>query len=225
MKILVADDEKDIADAIGIILKYNHFESNIVYDGAQAYEMAKQNIYDGMILDIMMPKLDGIQLLSRLRQEGDITPILLLTAKSEISDRIQGLNQGADDYLAKPFDKGELIARVQAMLRRHNSYETGCLQIGNTLLNLEALELTNGIHSLRLSSKEVEILTLFMHSEGKELSSAYLKEHLWNGAEYQNGIEALYIGYLKNKLQAIRSNMEIIKTPQGFLMKESEAAI
>jgi len=225
MKLLIADDEKDIADAIGIILQYSNFDSDIVYDGESAYNMAKQNIYDGMILDIMMPKMDGIQLLTRLREEGDVTPILLLTAKSEVSDRIQGLNQGADDYLSKPFDKGELIARIQAMLRRHTIYEAESIRLGNTILNTEQLEIANGSSSLRLSGKEVEILTLFMHSKDKYLSANYLKERLWDSKEYQEGMELLYIGYVKNKLQAIGSNIEITKTSDGFLLTEREGSL
>ena len=219
MKLLVADDEKDIADAIGIILQYSGFESDVVYDGAKAYEKSKEFIYDGMILDIMMPEMDGITLLGKLREEGDTTPVLLLTAKSEVNDRIQGLNRGADDYLAKPFDKGELIARIQAMMRR-NTYEARCMQLGNTQLNTETLEITNGTSSLRLSGKEVEILTLLLHEKGKKVSEAYLKERLWNNTDYQPGMASLYIGYLRNKLQAIRSDLEILKTEDSFLLTE-----
>lgn len=224
MKLLIADDEKDIADAIAIILKYSQFDSDVVYDGQAAFDRAGETVYDGMILDIMMPKMDGITVLTKLRSMGNTTPVLLLTAKSEVSDRIQGLNQGADDYLAKPFDKGELIARVQAMLRRHNVYEAKMLQVGNTILNTETLEITNSSSSLRLCGKEVEILTLFMQNKGKTFSPAYLREHFWNTEDYQDGMESLYIGYLRNKLQAIRSNLQISKDGDGFFMKESEAS-
>lgn len=220
MKILIADDEKDIADAISIILKYNKMDSDVVYNGIDAYEMADKNIYDGIILDIMMPGMDGIEVMKKIREKGDFTPILLLTAKSQIEDRIYGLNEGADDYLPKPFDKGELIARINVMTRRNNRYNRDFLTVGNTMLNLENLEITNTDHSLRLSSREVEILSLLMKNYGKQITKDYVIEKIWEQEEYDVGAIDLYIGYLKNKLGAIHSNLEIIKDNEFYTLKE-----
>ncbi len=220
MKILIADDEKDIADAISIILKYNKMDSDVVYNGIDAYEMADKNIYDGIVLDIMMPGMDGIEVMKKIREKGDFTPILLLTAKSQIEDRIYGLNEGADDYLPKPFDKGELIARINVMTRRNNRYNKDFLTVGNTMLNLENLEITNTDHSLRLSSREVEILSLLMKNYGKQITKDYIIEKIWEQEEYDDGAIDLYIGYLKNKLGAIHSNLEIVKDNEFYMLRE-----
>lgn len=220
MKILIADDEKDIADAISIILKYNGMESDVVYNGTDAFDMADNNVYDGIVLDIMMPGMDGIQVMKKLREKGDVTPILLLTAKAQVEDRILGLNEGADDYLPKPFDKGELIARLQVIVRRRKQYDKESLTAGNTKLNLESLEITNTDHSLRLSGKEVEILSYFMKNFNKKLSAELIIEKIWEQDGYDDGAIDLYIGYLKNKLKAIHSNLEIVKDEDFYLLRE-----
>lgn len=210
-KILVADDERDIADAIGIILRYSDMESYVVYDGISAYEAARQYVFDGMILDIMMPGMDGITLLSRLREEGDVTPIMMLTAKSQVEDRIQGLQEGADDYLPKPFDKGELVTRLQVMIRRRRQYDGQYVTVGNTRLDREGLEITNVDHSLRLSGKEVELLSFLMQQEGKWVEEFQIIERVWPQDDCEPGTVNLYVGYLTNKLLAIQSDIEIAR--------------
>lgn len=210
-KILVADDERDIADAIGIILRYSDMESYVVYDGISAYEAARQYVFDGMILDIMMPGMDGITLLSRLREEGDVTPIMMLTAKSQVEDRIQGLQEGADDYLPKPFDKGELVTRLQVMIRRRRQYDGQYVTVGNTRLDRERLEITNVDHSLRLSGKEVELLSFLMQQEGKWVEESQIIERVWPQDDCEPGTVNLYVGYLTNKLSAIQSDIEIAR--------------
>lgn len=210
-KILVADDERDIADAIGIILQYSDMESYVVYDGISAYEAARQYVFDGMILDIMMPGMDGITLLSRLREEGDVTPIMMLTAKSQVEDRIQGLQEGADDYLPKPFDKGELVTRLQVMIRRRRQYDGQYVTVGNTRLDREGLEITNVDHSLRLSGKEVELLSFLMQQEGKWVEESQIIERVWPQDDCEPGTVNLYVGYLTNKLSAIQSDIEIVR--------------
>ncbi len=210
-KILVADDERDIADAIGIILRYSDMESYVVYDGISAYEAARQYVFDGMILDIMMPGMDGITLLSRLREEGDVTPIMMLTAKSQVEDRIQGLQEGADDYLPKPFDKGELVTRLQVMIRRRRQYDGQYVTVGNTRLDREGLEITNVDHSLRLSGKEVELLSFLMQQEGKWVEESQIIERVWPQDDCEPGTVNLYVGYLTNKLSAIQSDIEIAR--------------
>lgn len=210
-KILVADDERDIADAIGIILQYSDMESYVVYDGISAYEAARQYVFDGMILDIMMPGMDGITLLSKLREEGDVTPIMMLTAKSQVEDRIQGLQEGADDYLPKPFDKGELVTRLQVMIRRRRQYDGQYVTVGNTRLDREGLEITNVDHSLRLSGKEVELLSFLMQQEGKWVEESQIIERVWPQDDCEPGTVNLYVGYLTNKLSAIQSDIEIVR--------------
>lgn len=210
-KILVADDERDIADAIGIILRYSDMECHVVYDGISAYEAARQYVFDGMILDIMMPGMDGITLLSRLRGEGDVTPIMMLTAKSQVEDRIQGLQEGADDYLPKPFDKGELVTRLQVMIRRRRQYDGQYVTVGNTRLDREGLEITNVDHSLRLSGKEVELLSFLMQQEGKWVEESQIIERVWPQDDCEPGTVNLYVGYLTNKLSAIQSDIEIAR--------------
>ncbi len=210
-KILVADDERDIADAIGIILQYSDMECHVVYDGISAYEAARQYVFDGMILDIMMPGMDGITLLSRLREEGDVTPIMMLTAKSQVEDRIQGLQEGADDYLPKPFDKGELVTRLQVMIRRRRQYDGQYVTVGNTRLDREGLEITNVDHSLRLSGKEVELLSFLMQQEGKWVEESQIIERVWPQDDCEPGTVNLYVGYLTNKLSAIQSDIEIAR--------------
>lgn len=210
-KILVADDERDIADAIGIILQYSDMECHVVYDGISAYEAARQYVFDGMILDIMMPGMDGITLLSRLREEGDVTPIMMLTAKSQVEDRIQGLQEGADDYLPKPFDKGELVTRLQVMIRRRRQYDGQYVTVGNTRLDREGLEITNVDHSLRLSGKEVELLSFLMQQEGKWVEESQIIERVWPQDDCEPGTVNLYVGYLTNKLLAIQSDIEIAR--------------
>ena len=210
-KILVADDERDIADAIGIILQYSDMECHVVYDGISAYEAARQYVFDGMILDIMMPGMDGITLLSRLRGEGDVTPIMMLTAKSQVEDRIQGLQEGADDYLPKPFDKGELVTRLQVMIRRRRQYDGQYVTVGNTRLDREGLEITNVDHSLRLSGKEVELLSFLMQQEGKWVEESQIIERVWPQDDCEPGTVNLYVGDLTNKLSAIQSDIEIAR--------------
>ena len=210
-KILVADDERDIADAIGIILQYSDMECHVVYDGISAYEAARQYVFDAVILDIMMPGMDGITLLSRLRGEGDVTPIMMLTAKSQVEDRIQGLQEGADDYLPKPFDKGELVTRLQVMIRRRRQYDGQYVTVGNTRLDREGLEITNVDHSLRLSGKEVELLSFLMQQEGKWVEESQIIERVWPQDDCEPGTVNLYVGYLTNKLSAIQSDIEIAR--------------
>lgn len=220
MKILIADDERDIADAIGVILKFNKFDSDVVYNGTDAYNMASQNLYDGIILDIMMPGMDGITVLTKLREDGDTTPILMLTAKAQVEDRIGGLDKGADDYLAKPFDKNELIARINVMFRRLNTYNSPCSKFGNIKLDTESLEISNGNSSLRLAGKEMEIMNFLMHHRNKTIPETMLIEKFWDTEEYEDKAITLYINYLKNKLNSIKASIEIVSTENGIILQE-----
>ena len=155
MKILIAEDEKAMSDALAAVLKHFGYEVDAVYDGLAATEKARENSYSCMIFDIMMPKIDGIEALKRIRDSGDMTPVIMLTAKSEVEDRIMGLDAGADDYLAKPFAMGELLARIRSMTRRMGEFTPTKLKKGDVELDVAEQELSC-TSSVRLSSKETK---------------------------------------------------------------------
>ncbi len=223
MRILVADDEKDIADAIGIILKFNKLESDIVYDGISACNKAEENFYDCIILDIMMPGMDGIEVLKKIRAEHNNTPVLMLTAKSQVSDKVNGLNTGADDYLTKPFNKDELIARINVLLRRNNTYNSNLLVCGNITLDTEALKISNGDTSLRLAGKEIELLEFLINHKDKYIKSDTLIEKIWNDEKGDEHTVILYIGYLRNKLKSVNASVEIASDEKtGYCLREKE---
>ena len=158
MKLLYAEDEKSMSEAVVDILTYHKYMVDAVYDGEEALEYALAEQYDGIILDIMMPKKSGLEVLKTLRQNDINTPVLLLTAKSEIEDRIAGLDMGADDYLPKPFAMGELLARVRAMLRRKETYTPNILKCGNISLNMQSYELSNGEQTFVLPKLEYQLM-------------------------------------------------------------------
>ena len=219
-KLLITDDDLHLRKLVRTYAEVDGYACEEAENGFQALEKLQCRQFDLMILDIMMPGMDGIEVMKKLRAKGDVTPILLLTAKAQVEDRILGLNEGADDYLPKPFDKGELIARLQVIVRRRNQYDKEYLTVGNTKLDLESLEITNTDHSLRLSGKEVEILSYFMKNFNKKLSAELIIEKIWEQDDYDDGAIDLYIGYLKNKLKAIHSNLEIVKDHEFYLLRE-----
>ncbi|MDD3173786.1 MAG: response regulator transcription factor, partial [Herbinix sp.] len=153
MRILLAEDEKELSNALVAILKHSNYSVDLVYNGADALDYGLSENYDVIILDIMMPKMNGLEVLEKLRESGIHVPILMLTAKSQIEDRIQGLDKGADDYLSKPFAMGELLARVRAMSRRKSEFTPNLIVVGNISLNKENNELSNNKSSLRLGNK------------------------------------------------------------------------
>ena len=173
------------------------------FDGEEALTHAMSNGYDAMILDIMMPKMSGIEVLKEARKKNIVTPIMMLTAKAEIDDRVEGLDAGADDYLTKPFAMKELLARVRAMTRRKREYSSEILKFGDILLNGDSFEL-KAQNSVRLSVKEFEMLQLMIVHAGHRLSVQYLLEHIWEGDEAATeSTVKLYIAYLKSKLAAV----------------------
>lgn len=175
MKLLYAEDEKSLSEAVVDVLEYNKFIVDAVYDGQDALDYACSGHYDGIILDIMMPKLSGLEVLRRLRASGLKTPILLLTAKSEVEDRIEGLDLGADDYLAKPFAMGELLARIRAMLRRRNDFTPDLLTSGNLTLDRRSYTLSVGEQSLVLPKLEFQLMELFLLNKGIYLSTVFIQ--------------------------------------------------
>ncbi len=221
MKILYAEDEKALSIAVVEILKMEGYEVDPVYDGEEATNHLNNGHYDAAILDIMMPKRNGIEVLSLMRSHEDYTPVMLLTAKSTTSDRIDGLNVGADDYLAKPFDMGELLARLDSMIRRATRYKVVHLSTANITLKLDQSELSSGSGSLRLSAKEAELLTLFMKNEGTTFTVRQLIDNVWPG-EGDEATVSLYISYLKNKLGQLHSKVNIVQEANGYTLMEEE---
>jgi DNA-binding response OmpR family regulator len=209
MKILLAEDEKELSRAVTAILEHAKYSVDAAYNGVDALELSENNAYDVMIFDIMMPKMDGIELLKRIRESGNYTPVILLTAKSEIDDRITGLDAGADDYLTKPFAMGELLARLRSMTRRNTSYMPTKLQVGSVILDTEEQEMRSE-NSVRLAGKEARLMEFLMQNVGKSISTEELFGHIWGkdkNAELQ--IVWMYICFLRNKLRSINADIII----------------
>lgn len=235
MKLLLADDEPDMIRALSAILTHEGYEVDAVYDGAEALEKATTVSYDGLILDIMMPKLDGLGVLSALREKDILTPVLLLTAKSQTEDKISGLDCGADDYLTKPFDIGEFLARIRALTRRSTAKQPTDLTCGNLTLNRASMELSCGTSSVCLSSREAAMLELFIRMEGRLLTETQLLEHTWGSVSSDEGApdplpptqEAqliwTYVSYLRKKMQALGANRSIKRTEDGYRLTAADA--
>lgn len=224
MKLLYAEDEVSLSEAITDILTYHNYTVDAVYNGLDALEYAKTEIYDGIILDIMMPKMSGLEVTQELRKAGCKTPILLLTAKSEVEDRIAGLDMGADDYLPKPFAMGELLARIRAMLRRRENFMPDILHCGNISLNMQNFELSAEGQSVILTKLEYQIMELLMLNKGIYLSTEDLLTKVWGyDAETEQGTVWVYISYLRKKLAAMNANVAIkAKRNIGYTLEVTE---
>ena len=209
MKILIIEDEKLLADSLKTLLEMKGFEVEVVYDGEDGAEYAETGIYDLLIMDVMMPKLNGYQVARQVRAHRVMTPILMLTAKGEVQDRIEGLNAGADYYLTKPFDNQELLACINALLRRQGA-QVDILQYGNTTLDLTGYVLSTEKNSIRLSKKEFDVMRRLMQFQGRSIRKDVLLTQVWgyesNASE--NNVEA-YVGFLRKKLKSIGSDLKI----------------
>ncbi len=215
MRILIADDEQGIAKALKVILEKNKFAVDAVFNGTDALDYIMSTPYDAIVLDIMMPGLDGLTVLKRAREAGIKTPVMLLTAKSEISDRVAGLECGADDYLPKPFATAEFVARVRALTRRSESYTHSVITVGATQLDSGRYELRCGDKSAALSNKEYQLMELFMRSPRRVFSTEHIMELIWGfDAEAETDVIWTYISFLRKKLRQIDSDAEI-KTIRG----------
>jgi DNA-binding response OmpR family regulator len=209
MKILLAEDTLDLNKVITSMLEMQGFVVDSAIDGAQALELALSNGYDGIILDIMMPKMDGLEVLKEIRRRNIVTPVLMLTAKAEVDDRVEGLDAGADDYLTKPFAMKELMARVKAMTRRGSQYAAKELSFGDITLKSESLELICA-NTVRLSLKEFSLMQALLLNQEHPVDTNYLIEHVWND---ETGVEEdtvwLYVNFLQGKLEYINSGVTI----------------
>ncbi len=216
MRLLLAEDEKDLSRALTAVLTHSGYETDAAFDGVEALEFLEKNDYDAIIMDIMMPRMDGIEALTKIRENGDYTPVLLLTAKAEVDDRVTGLDAGADDYLTKPFAIKELLARVKSMTRRNESYSSmKSLRVGSVTLNTEKQEVSSE-NSISLALKETKLLEFFMLNAEKELSTERIFDHVWKNDEESNrDVVWVYVSFLRSKLQAINADIDIAGEKDG----------
>ncbi len=210
MRLLLAEDEKELSNALVAVLKHSNYSVDAVYDGADALSYGLCENYDGIILDIMMPKMDGIEVLKRLREKGINTPVLLLTAKSQVDDRITGLDSGADDYLTKPFAMGELLARIRAMTRRKTEFSPNDLSIGNITLSRETFDLKGPLGTQRLGNKEFQMLEMMMANKNTLISTERFMERIWGyDSDAEINVVWVFISYLRKKLVSVGADVEI----------------
>ncbi len=213
MRLLLAEDEEDLSNALVAILKRSGYSVDAVYDGKDALEYAQAGEYDGILLDIMMPGMLGTEVLKRLRESGDSTPALFLTAKGEVEDRIEGLDLGADDYITKPFDMRELLARIRAMTRRKEEFVQPNLQCGNLSLDRAAFTIaTPGKEAVKLSAKEFQMMEMLMESPGRVISADTFMDRIWADGEADVSVVWVNLSNLRKKLAALDAGVEIKAT-------------
>jgi DNA-binding response OmpR family regulator len=210
MYLLLAEDERDLSKALVAALTKNNYTVDAVYNGRDAFDYASMTDYDGIILDIMMPYMDGIEVLKKLRSKGIQTPVILLTAKAEVNDRIEGLDAGADDYLPKPFVMGELLARLRAITRRKGEVAPNRLTFGNISLDSDTATLGNGCDTIRLTHKEYQIMEIFMSQPGNLISTERLLNKVWGyDTDVEINVVWVAISSLRKKLQNLKADSEI----------------
>ena len=210
MRILLAEDEKALSSALAAILKHHNYSVDTVYDGQAALEYLESEIYDLLILDIMMPKKDGITVLKELRKHNNQIPVIMLTAKSEIDDKILGLDCGADDYVTKPFVAKELLARIRAVTRRKSGVADNVLSFGNVVLNRATYELSVKENAVKLGHKEFQMFEMLMENPSGVISAERFMEKIWGyDSETEMSVVWTYISFLRKKLAGIGANVQI----------------
>lgn len=223
MRILLAEDEVSLSKALKVILERNNYSVDQVYDGEEALSFLSADNYDCLILDLMMPKVDGITVLKTMRKEGNMLPVIILTAKSEVDDKVLGLDSGANDYLTKPFNSRELLARIRAITRsKENNEGDSILKMGNTILMRDTFILKTDSGETRLQSKEFQIFELLMQNKNKLISTERLMEKIWGfDSEAEINVVWVYISNLRKKLASLDSNVEIKATRNaGYTLEE-----
>lgn len=210
MRLLIAEDDRDIVKALTALFEHNNYSVDAVYNGNDGYDYAAAGNYDGIILDIMMPGMDGLEVLRALRGSGVRTPVLLLTARGDVEDKVNGLDAGADDYLPKPFAASELLARVRAMLRRRENYQDDILEFQGLSLNLATFELSFQDRNLRLVSREFQMLQLLMQSPGTVISTEQFMERIWGwDSDVEVSIVWVYVSNLRKKIDKLGAPVNI----------------
>lgn len=223
MRLLLADDEQELTDALSVILTYNKYSVDVVYDGQDALDYALTGDYDGLILDVMMPKMNGFDVLRALRAEGITTPVIMLTAKSQLQDKIEGLDAGADDYLPKPFETEELLARIRAMTRRGGEVFTpDVLTLGDLTLNRRTFDLSCGSEHITLANKEFQMMEMMMSNPKTIMSTDHFMDRIWGyDSESEINVVWAYISYLRKKLQTIGSHVELkALRGRGYILED-----
>ena len=222
MRLLLAEDEKALSKALTVILERNNYSVDPVYDGQAALDYLEADNYDGVILDIMMPKVDGITVLKEIRSKGNLIPVLLLTAKSEVDDKVLGLDAGANDYLTKPFHSRELLARIRAMTRTQAAQASSQLHFGNVTLDRATFELSSPSGSFRLANKEFQMLELLMSNPRNLIPTERFMDKIWGyDSEAEMNVVWVYISYLRKKLTALHANIQIKATRNaGYSLEE-----
>ncbi len=213
MRILLCEDEKELSNALVKILKHYNYSVDAVYDGEEAMVFLEAENYDAVILDIMMPKLDGLSVLKRVRDGGNLVPIIMLTAKSQVDDKVTGLDFGANDYLTKPFDTKELLARLRAITRATGDSTSSVLCVGDVSLNRKTFELYTDNHSFKLAGKEFQMMEMFMMNKGQVIPTERFMEKVWGyDSNAEINVVWVYISYLRKKLKLLGTNVQIKAT-------------
>lgn len=213
MRILLAEDEQALSKALTAILERHHYSVDAVYDGQAALDYLEVDTYDALILDIMMPKVDGMTVLKELRSKGNLIPVIILTAKSEIDDKVLGLDSGANDYLTKPFHARELLARIRAITRVQTTQTSSTLQYGNVTLDRATFELSTTSGNFRLSNKEFQMMEMMMNSPKNVISTERFMEKVWGyESDAEINVVWVYISYLRKKLTSLHANISIKAT-------------
>lgn len=222
MRLLLAEDEKSLSKAVKVLLEKNNYSVDTVYNGGDALSYLESGNYDGAILDIMMPGMDGISVLKKLRAKGSLIPVLILTAKSEIDDKVSGLDSGANDYLTKPFNTKELLARIRAMTRVQTMQTDSRLQFGNITLNRATFEMSSPTGNFRLANREFQMMEMFLSNPRHLISTERFLEKIWGyDTEVEANVVWVYISYLRKKLSALHADIRIESSRNvGFALKE-----
>lgn len=224
MRLLIAEDDPRLLKTLVHFFEINHYLVDGVADGADALEYAMSGEYDGLVLDIMMPEMDGVTVLRKLRQSGITTPALFLSARTEVYQRVEGLEAGADDYLPKPFSTSELLARVRAMLRRKDNYIPDVLHFGDLSLNRSTYELSSDEHAVSLSGKEFQIFEMLIERPNILLSTEQMITHIWGwDASVDTSVVWVHISNIRKKLESINSSVRIkFLRGAGYMLEESK---
>lgn len=225
MRLLLCEDEKELSDALVMIFKHNNYSVDAVYNGRDALNYLSAENYDAVILDIMMPEVDGITVLKTIRSNGNKIPVIMLTAKSETEDKVTGLDYGADDYITKPFVTKELLARIRSVTRRNsNIAPSPCLSLGNTQLNRSTFELSTAKGSFRLANKEYQLMEMLMTNPSHLISTEKFMEKIWGyDSDAEINIVWVYISYLRKKLTSLGSDIIIKATRNtGYSLEEKK---
>ena len=218
MKVLFAEDEADLQDVVAEYLRYQGYNVTAVDNGAEAVEKSASDAYDAIVLDVMMPVMDGITAIKKIRETGNTVPAIFLTAKSQVGDRIEGLDAGADDYLTKPFSMEELSARLRALYRRKRDYKVRTLTFGNIELDTEQSEM-KAVNTISLAYKEMRLIAFLIGRAGEEVSTQEIMDEVWPGEDVNEDMVVMYISFLRGKLKAVQANVEI-DGDSAFCMKE-----